>query len=107
MLQCTKQAIVAIAKTDPSISADQMERALAALEGETQERSVLDVINKEPIDRLLSVGQVAEIQNLSTKSVLRYCKNGLLRRIVRRGGVRATGILESSVRAFVAGKEAA
>ena len=107
MLQCTKQAIVAIAKTDPSISADQMERALAALEGETQERSVLDVINKEPIDRLLSVGQVAEILNLSTKSVLRYCKNGLLRRIVRRGGVRATGILESSVRAFVAGKEAA
>ena len=107
MLQCTKQAIVAIAKTDPSISADQMERALAALEGETQERSVLDVINKEPIDRLLSVGQVAEILNLSTKSVLRYCKNGLLRRIVRRGGKRATGILESSVRAFVAGKEAA
>ena len=105
MLQCTKQAIVAIAKTDPSISADQMGRALAALAGEDQERSIPDVVNKEPIDRLLTVAQVGVLINRSTKSVLRFCKQGLLTRSVRRGGVRATGILESSVRAFIAGKE--
>ena len=107
MLAKTAAMIKGLAEMDGTITPDQLEAGLKALSGETSEPSGFDIVNKTPIDRLLSVGQVAEILNLSTKSVLRYCKNGLLRRIVRRGGKRATGILESSVRAFVAGKEAA
>ena len=107
MLAKTAAMIKGLAEMDGTITPEQLQAGLKTLAGETSEPGGSDIVNKEPIDRLLSVGQVAEILNLSTKSVLRYCKNGLLRRIVRRGGKRATGILESSVRAFVAEKEAA
>ena len=107
MKEQTKNMIKSLAEMDGTISPDQLRAGLKALAGEVPEASASDIINKTPIDRLLSVAQVATLINRSPKSVLRFCRQGLLTRSVRRGGVRATGILESSVRAFIAGKEVA
>ena len=103
----TADMIKSLAEMDGTITPDQLRAGLKALAGETPEPSGSDIINKAPIDRLLSVAEVGVLINRSPKSVLRFCKQGLLTRSVRRGGVRATGILESSVRAFIAGKEVA
>ena len=100
-------AIVYLAKTDESIKPEELRAGLKALAGETPEPSGSGIINKAPIDRLLSVAEVSEVLGRSSKTVLRYCKAGLLKRCIRRNGIRATGIVESSVRAFVAGKEVA
>ena len=105
MKEITRMAIESLAQTDESIRPEQLRAGLKALAGETPEPSGSGIINKTPIDRLLSVAEVSEVLGRSQKTVLRYCKAGLLRRCVRRGGARATGIVESSVRAFVAGKE--
>ena len=108
MKEITRMAIVSLAKTDETITPEQMRAGLKALAGETPEPSGSDIINnRASLDRLLTVAQVGALINRSPKSVLRFCKQGLLTRSVRRGGVRATGILESSVRAFIAGKEVA
>ena len=107
MKEQTKNMIKSLAEMDGTISPDQLRAGLKALAGETPEPSGSGIINKTPIDRLLSVAEVSEVLGRSPKTVLRYCKAGLLRRCVRRGGVRAAGIVESSVRAFVAGKEVA
>jgi len=102
----TKEMITSLAEMDGTITSEQLLAGLKALAGEMAATAVFGTVSAKPIDRLLSVCQVAEILNLSTKSVLRYCKDGLLRRVIRRGGIRATGIAESSVRAFISGEEA-
>ena len=107
MKEQTKNMIKSLAEMDGTISPDQLRAGLKALAGEASEPSGSDIINKTPIDRLLSVSDVAEVLGRSQKTVLRYCKAGLLKRCIRRNGIRATGIVESSVRAFVAGKEVA
>jgi len=91
---------------DGTITAEQLQSGLKALAGEASGASVPGAVNAKPCDRLLSVRQVAEIMHRSQKTVLRYCAAGHLRRVIRRGGKRATGIAESSVRAFIAGEEA-
>lgn len=104
----TADMIKSLAEMDGTITPDQLRAGLKALAGETPEPSGSDIINnRASLDRLLTVAQVGVLINRSPKSVLRFCKQGLLTRSVRRGGVRATGILESSVRAFIAGKEVA
>ena len=103
----TADMIKSLAKMDGTIMPEQLRAGLKALAGETSESGGSDIINKTPIDRLLSVAEVSAVIGKSQKTVLRYCQAGLLRRCVRRGGARATGIVESSVRAFVAGKEVA
>ena len=104
----TADMIKSLAEMDGTITPDQLRAGLKALAGETPEPSGSGIINnRASLDRLLSVAEVGILINRSPKSVLRFCKQGLLTRSVRRGGVRATGILESSVRAFIAGKEVA
>lgn len=107
MKEITRMAIESLAKTDETITPEQVRAGLKALAGEASEPSGSDIINKTPIDRLLSVSDVAEVLGRSPKTVLRYCQAGLLKRCTRRNGIRATGIVESSVRDFVAGKEVA
>ena len=103
----TADMIKSLAEMDGTITPDQLRAGLKALAGEASEASGSDIINKTPIDRLLSVSDVAEVLGRSPKTVLRYCQAGLLKRCTRRNGIRATGIVESSVRAFVAGQEVA
>lgn len=103
----TADMIKSLAEMDGTITSEQLRAGLKALAGETPEPSGSGIINKAPIDRLLSVAEVSEVLGRSSKTVLRYCKAGLLKRCIRRNGIRATGIVESSVRAFVAGKEVA
>lgn len=107
MKEQTKNMIKSLAEMDGTITPDQLRAGLKALAGEASEPSGSDIINKTPIDRLLSVSDVAEVLGRSPKTVLRYCQAGLLKRCTRRNGIRATGIVESSVRDFVAGKEVA
>ena len=103
----TADMIKSLAEMDGTITSEQLRAGLKALAGETPEPSGSGIINKTPIDRLLSVAEVSEVLGRSSKTVLRYCQAGLLKRCIRRNGIRATGIVESSVRAFVAGKEVA
>ena len=107
MKTITRMAIESLAKTDETITPEQMRAGLKALAGEISEPGGSDIINKTPIDRLLSVSEVSKVLGRSPKTVLRYCQAGLLKRCTRRNGIRATGIVKSSVRAFVAGKEVA
>ena len=79
--------------------------ATAAFWDEIEGRSARSITNTEPIDRLLSRKQVTEILGKSKKTVSLLCADGKLRAIYGgKDGKRITGITESSLRAYMAGK---
>lgn len=93
MLTNTKKAIAAIVATDQTITPNQIKAALAVLDGGT-----VDTLPREPLDRLLSRGEVAGLLGMSVKAVDHYCRKGVLTRRRLGDSKRASGILESSVR---------
>lgn len=103
MNQTTKNAIMTLASADPSISREQLQIAMEAF---TRKPQPVPVVTSGALDRLLSNEEVGRILGKSKKTIERYARTGLLRRVIRKGGVRATGIAESSVRDFMAATEA-
>jgi hypothetical protein len=75
---------------------EQRAAALAALQG----RTAAGLANPEPIDRILSPEAVAEILNLTTRSLRSYARRGEIKRAYLSGNKRGWGYWESSVRDF-------
>ena len=98
MMQSTKTAVLAIVRTDPSITSEQAKAAMDALEGRTSAGLAVEA----PTDRALTRRQVAEILGVCNATVSRYCKAGLIKPL-RFGeqGKLASGYSSESVRALL------
>ena len=95
MMHSTKTAVLAIVRTDPSITREQANAALDALEGRTAAGLAVDA----PTDRALTRRQVAEMLGVCTDTVTRYANAGLIKAF--RFGVKgklASGYSAESVR---------
>lgn len=82
----------------------QRKAARPYLTGEAVETIDVSITNRhEPIDRVLTRGQVAQILGCTKKTVTTYARRGIIRAI-RNGekGLRANGYSEQSVRKLMA-----
>jgi len=98
MNAATRNAVVTLLRADPTVRPETIQPAINLLDGRTE---LPTDKQREPIDRVLTRRQVAELLQCSTKTVTTYAKMNLLRRVGLKG--RAHGISEASVRAFLAG----
>lgn len=99
MTKNTKSAIVAIMATDPSISAEQRDAALAALEG-----------GAKPLAPLLPMVKASEVQRLlgaSRTTIWHLRKAGALVPVLAPGSKRVRGFTRQSVEAYLRGNAAA
>ena len=98
MMQSTKTAVVAILRADPSITREEANAALDALEGRTAAGVAVDA----PTDRVLTRRQVAEIMGVDRATVSRYARKGLIKafRFGEKGKL-AKGYSAESVRALL------
>ena len=103
MLKSTKDAITAIAATDPSINATQLKVALAELDGEG-----IREMQGEPPPRSYSPAQVAALLGVSRRTVGAYRRRGLLTPLYTgKDGKRAQAYTGASVAALLNGKTTA
>ena len=93
MLSNTRTIIKAAVAADSTITPQQLAAGMAALEGKT----AVGFTQAEPLDRVLTRQQVAEIIGKSVKSVDIYGRKGVFRRVCF-GGARSCGYSEASVR---------
>jgi len=91
MLKSTNTIIRTALNADPSIDPKLAEYVISVLEGKQEPQT-------NPVDRVLSRRQVAELIGKSVKSVDIYGRRGIFRRITL-GGNRSLGYSEQSVRA--------
>lgn len=80
-----------------SANAEQRAAALDVLQGKT----AAGLTDARPIDRVLSPAAVAELANLSTRSLRTYARRGKIKRANFGSGKRCWGYTESSVREFL------
>lgn len=100
MLKSTKEAVRAVCATDPSITAAQINAALAELDGE----GIREVTGTPP-PRSYSGEQVAALLGVTRKCVTHYARRGLLVPIYSGAqSKRATRYTGESVAAFLNGK---
>lgn len=98
-------ALAAVVTADPTVTPERVKNALAALDGVTA--ADMGLARSEPIPRVLSAETVAELMNVSTRSLRTYARKGLIRRASFKDGTRANGFWESSVRDFLRKREEA
>ena len=105
MLKTTRDAVKAICNADPSVTAAQVQAALADLEGE----GIREVLSpSKPIERAYNRAQVAALLGVSVKTVGSYVRRGLLTKILPgANGERATGYTGESVRKLLEGRRSA
>lgn len=104
MVKSTETAIRAIARADGTITEQQLRAALDALAGKS---GLVAMKNPAPLASVLSREDVAELLHKSVKQIDVLCRRGALTRhytLFPDGtrAKRATGITETSYRAFVA-----
>lgn len=100
----TRTIVTAALAADSSVTQAMANAALRILEGKTAD----GLTNQEPMDRVLTRQQVAEILHKNPRTVSVYARQGRIRRII--GGTlgkRASGYSEESVRAYLKGQAAA
>ena len=98
MMQSTKTAVLAIVRTDPSITREQAKAAMDALEGRTAAGLAVDA----PTDRALTRQQAAEILGVCPDTVTRYAHAGLIKAFrFGASGKFASGYSAESVRALM------
>lgn len=98
----TTKIVRAILESDTTIPKGRVEDTLDVLAGN---RKAVELKDGEKIRRPYSRTEVATLAGLSVKSIDRYAKLGLLKRVTRTGSVRSIGFDPSSVESFVKGRE--
>lgn len=98
MMPSTRTAVLAIVRTDPSITREQANAALDALEG----RTAAGLAVNAPTDRSLTRKQVAEMLGVKPDTVTLYVRKGLIKafRFGAHGKI-ASGYSAESVRALL------
>lgn len=71
----TETIVIATLAGDASVSPQERQAVLDILKGKT----AAGLTNPQPLDRVLTRVQVAEILNCSTKTVTRYARRGIIR----------------------------
>ena len=89
-------ALAAATAADPNITKEQAQAAIAVLDGAT----AAGLADPTPIGRILSPQAVAELTNLTTRSLRSYARRGDIKRAYLSGNKRGWGYWESSVRDF-------
>lgn len=98
MTKNTKSALIAIMATDPSISAEQRDAALAALEGAKLSAPLLPMVKPSEVQRLLGAGRT---------TIWHLRKAGALVPVLAPGSKRVRGFTRESVEAYLRGNAAA
>ena len=93
----TKQIIITVANNDPTCTADERGRLLAALTEKDKPTAA---------PRLIRRREVAERLQLSLRAVDRLAEEGALRKRTLPGRVRSTGFIEAEVNALIRGEVA-
>jgi len=94
MLSNTKTAIKSILEIDQTIDPKQIVAAIRVLEGKSSDA----LVAPDPIPRVLSREQVAELTKRDAKTIDQWGRTGKLKRIYLDGGKRSIGYSEESVR---------
>lgn len=103
-LETTIAGVTALCKADTTVTATQLKAIVSELKGEGTKSIIAD----EPVERVLSRKQVAEILGCHRKTVTEYARRGLLTPIMTgTERKRAQGYTAKSVRAFVDGLKSA
>lgn len=90
-------ALAAATAADPNITKEQAQAAIAVLDGAT----AAGLADPTPIGRILSPQAVAELTNLTTRSLRSYARRGEIKRAYLGSGKRCWGYTEASVRDFL------
>lgn len=98
MTKNTKSALVAIMATDPTVTAEQRDAALAALEGTKPLAPLLPVVKTAEAQRLLGVKKT---------TIWSLRKAGVLVPVLAPGIKRPRGFTRESVEAYLRGNAAA
>ena len=93
----TITVVTGILKMDPSVTEEHLRNILLVLRNET---AAATPTATKPIEKYLTMDQVAEQLGKSKTTIERYCRRGLLRRHVPAGGLRSVGVAFQSFRAF-------
>lgn len=91
----TISVVTGILRMDPSVTEEHLRNILLVLRNET---AAATPTATKPIEKYLTMDQVAEQLGKSKATIERYCRRGLLRRVVPRGGQRAIGVTLQSFR---------
>lgn len=97
MLSTTRDAIKAISLADPSITPEARQRLMAALSEPAKES------DGGPRLRVMKVSEVADLLQVSKRTVLALAKSGSLKRVILPGRKLAAGFLSTSVEALLDG----
>lgn len=100
MLGTTKEAVAAVLKGDPSVTAQDRTRIIAVLRDHGCP-SPSPNIPREP--RILRRKEAARRMACTTRHVDNLAREGLLTRIILKGRKRAAGFRESEVNALIGG----
>lgn len=95
----TRNAVVTLLRADPTVRPESIQPAVDLLDGKAE---LPKDKQREPLDRVLTRRQVAELLQCTQRTIDNYVNMGLIRRVGIKG--RALGISESSVREFMAGE---
>ena len=93
----TISVVTGILRMDPSVTEEHLHNILKVLRNETVAATPTTT---KPIEKYLTLDQIAEQLGKSKATIERYCRRGLLRRYVPAGGQRAVGVTFKSFRAF-------
>ena len=100
MLNNTKTAVMAVLRTDPSITPERMRFICAAMNGDPAAATAATATG----DELLRPAEVAALIRRSRKTVHQLARRGVFRRVYAPHGRHALGISAESVRAFLRGE---
>lgn len=89
------------------IPPDDIQAGVQALLDRVCGKGLKSITDQRPIDRMLTMKDAAELLHRSTKTVHSLITKGKLKAVYCGAGQRASGVTESSIRDFLAGKEAA
>ena len=90
MLSTTRTAIVAILSTDPSFDKERIKAAMSAIDAGYR--------GIEPMPRIVSRQEVADILGVTTKRIDQLAQAGTLKRVILPGTSRAIGFREEDIR---------
>jgi len=93
----TINMIKGILDMDKSVSEEHYRSILAVVRNENIEPITMPT---KPIEKYLTIEEVAKQLGKSKVTIERYCRKGLLRRVIPQGGERAIGITLQSFREF-------
>lgn len=100
-LKTIRDAVRGMCSADPSITQGQIKHIMAILDGEDGSNG----LSVEPMDKIMTPRQTAKTLAVSTKTITRYARMGLLKGVTfgdRRGNFH--GYTASSVRALMEGR---